>query len=202
MVQECVRRFLLGLLVGVVAGGGAMWLGLKRPWGSGGGQAAAAMDAGVEVSADEGKGKGKGRGKGRRGAGGGEGQEGPVVLSAADLELVWKGEAVELPPKSVDLEEGGESRALSGAEINQTLRGQSAAMQQCLIDAAGNAEIKAQITLKLLVGGDGRVKKMRARAPTYLFSNGFYTCARAAAFDLSFPATGAPTVVTAPYDLY
>jgi hypothetical protein len=195
-----VRRFLLGMLAGVVLGGGVMWMVLERPWAGGGETAAVEADAGV-VAAGPGAGKGKGKGKGtkRRAA---PTEDGPVQLTEADLAMVWKGDAVELPPKEVDMESGAEARSLSGGEINQVIRGSSQAVSDCLTSAAGNAELKAQITLKLLVDGNGRVKKVRTRAPTYLFAHGLNACIRGAAFDLAFPATGGHTVVTAPYDLY
>jgi hypothetical protein len=195
-----VRRFLLGMLAGVVLGGGVMLLALKRPWEGGSSASAPAADAGVAAAAN-GAGKGKGRGKGtkKRAA---PVEEGPVVLTDADRAMVWKGDAVELPPREVDMESGAEARSLSGGEINQVIRGSSQAVSDCLTSAAGNAEIKAQITLKLLVDGNGRVKKVRTRAPAYLFAHGLNACIRGAAFDLSFPATGGHTVVTAPYDLY
>ncbi|HWN69571.1 MAG TPA: hypothetical protein VNM90_18140, partial [Haliangium sp.] len=60
----------------------------------------------------------------------------------------------------------------------------------------------ARITAEMLVNGQGQVSKMRVRAPAYLFAHGFYACARRATLGLRFPATGAPTVVTAPYDLH
>jgi hypothetical protein len=194
-----VRRFLLGMLAGVVLGGGVMLLALKRPWAGGGEAAAVEADAGVTAAAT---GKGKGKGKGTRKRQAAPVAEGPVQLGDADLAMVWKGDAVELPPREVDMESGAEARSLSGGEINQVIRGSSQAVSDCLTSAAGNAEIKAQITLKLLVDGSGRVKKVRTRAPAYLFAHGLNACIRGAAFDLSFPATGGHTVVTAPYDLY
>jgi hypothetical protein len=54
----------------------------------------------------------------------------------------------------------------------------------------------------MLVTGEGRVTKVRMRAPQYLFAHGFQACARGAAKSLRFPSTGAPTVVTAPFDLF
>ncbi|HTM20909.1 MAG TPA: hypothetical protein VL172_10385, partial [Kofleriaceae bacterium] len=123
-------------------------------------------------------------------------------LSDADRAPVWKGDAVELPPRDVDLGESGDARTLSGGEINQVVRANAQPVSDCLTSAAGNADLKAQITMKLLVDGKGRVGKVRVHAPAYLFAHGLYACMRTAALDFGFPATGAPTVVTAPYDLY
>ena len=63
------------------------------------------------------------------------------------------------------------------------------------------AELRATITLKLLVNSTGRVTKTRVRAPTYLHKNGLYRCVKGVALGARFAATGAPTVVTFPFSL-
>lgn len=123
-------------------------------------------------------------------------------LGAADRKLIWKGDAVALPARSVDFGGVGESRSLGPQEINQAIKSQSSAVLSCITVARGNAPLDAQITVKMLVDGGGAVTAVRMRAPAYLFEHGFYTCARKAATAMRFPATGAPTVVEAPYDLY
>jgi hypothetical protein len=197
-------RFLLGLILGALLGGGGVYLALERPW-EGGAVAVAEIDAGPEVAAVEATPKKK-RGKGRRGkrAGGVEIQvEGEVPeLSAADRKLEWKGDAVTMPSREMDFGSEGGGQPLSAGEINQVLGGQSQGILLCITSARGNAQLSATIIVKMLVEGDGRVSKTRVRAPAYLFAHGFYGCARKAARALRFPATGAPTVVEAPYDLY
>jgi hypothetical protein len=197
-------RFVLGLILGILIGGGGVYLALERPW-EREAVAVAAIDAGPEIAADEVAPKRK-PGKGRRGkrAGSVELQvEGEVLeLSAADRKLEWKGDAVSVPAREVDFGSEGGGQPLSAGEINQVLGNQSQGILSCITSARGNAQLSATIVVKMLVEGDGRVSKTRVRAPAYLFKHGFYGCARKAARALRFPATGAPTVVEAPYDLY
>jgi hypothetical protein len=197
-------RFFLGLILGALLGGGGVYLALQRPW-AGEAVEVAEIDAGPEMVAAEAAPKKK-SGKGRRGkrAGGVEIQvEGEVPeLSAADRKLEWKGDAVSLPSREVDFGSEGGGQPLSADQINQVLGGHSQGMVSCITAARGNAQLSATIIVKMLVEGDGRVSKTRVHAPAYLFAHGFYGCARKAARALRFPATGAPTVVEAPYDLY
>lgn len=195
-------RFWLGLLIGMLTGGGAVYLALEQPW-QGNAVSDNSPDAGVEVAV---KGKKKPRRpRKRRPRPGGDAIP---DLTTADRKMMWKGEAVKLPARSVDFagdgadSAGNAGRPLSGSEINQALQGQSSQMIACITQARGNAELQAKITLKMLVDGTGRVKKARVRAPAYLFAHGFYACARKAARAFRFPATGGHTVVDAPFDLY
>ena len=71
----------------------------------------------------------------------------------------------------------------------------------CITGAVGAAPLTGRVTVSMLVGGDGAVGKVRVQAPRYLHEHGLLACARKAARALPFPATGAPTVVTVPYDL-
>lgn len=192
-----VSRFVLGLLVGAVVGAGGTYAALERPWGA---SAAAVSTPDAGPTPEPVAKKRPGKRKKRRAARSAD--DGPPVLTDADRKLVWKGDAVALPARSVDMGSGAEARSLSPNEINDVLRSSSAAIQECIADAAGEAELKSSITLELLVTGDGLVTKVRMRAPAYLFDHGFQPCARRAAKNLRFPSTGAPTVVTAPFDLY
>lgn len=198
-------KFLLGLLIGIVLGAGGTWAAFKQPWKSKAVAVEDTPDAGAEEPVATKKKKSKGKKK--RATGGGDTEEYYIdepapVLTAADRESIWKGPAVELPPRQIDMESGGEARPLTGAEINQTIGSSSKGITRCIATARGAAELKADISLKLLVGGDGRVQKVRARAPRYLFDHDFYGCVDGAAKSLRFPATGAPTVVDAPFELY
>jgi hypothetical protein len=208
------RGFVVGLIVGLVAGAGGAYLALERPWTS---AATPSVDAGVAVASADGgaasKGKGKGkrrRGGGASGAAGGEVIEGegegdtyvpPPVLTAADKAMSWKGDAVSLPPRTLDMASADEGRPLDSGEINGVLHGDGGAIVDCIGKARGAAELEADITVKMLVGGDGRVTASRVRAPAYLFDHGLLACAQRAARGLRFPATGAPTVVDAPFEL-
>ena len=77
----------------------------------------------------------------------------------------------------------------------------SGPMIACITDAVGGAPLSGAVTLSLLVGAAGKADKVRVRAPRYLHEHGLLACARRAARGLPFPATGAPTVVTVPYEL-
>lgn len=192
--------FGLGILVGALLGGGGVYLAIERPWG--GGPEVAAPDAGVEqANVKKKKRQGKKR-HGRRRAGEPAGEDIPE-LTDEQRRLVWKGAKVAVPSRKVDYGSGEpEGRTLSPAEINSVIKSGSRSVIDCIEQARGNALLKSAVTLELLVDEHGSVTKSRVRAPVYLFENGFERCARAAARELQFPATGAYTVVTAPYELY
>lgn len=196
-------RFLLGLVIGVLIGGGAVYLALERPWETAG-AAVEVSDAGVEVVSEGKKGK---RGKGKRRAARRAAGDGVPTLTAADRKMRWKGESVKLPPKTLDLGtdglgSDGDGRALSPGEINQVVQGQSSSILACIAKSRGNALLEATVIVKMLIGPDGRAEKTRVRAPAYLFAHGFHPCARSAARGLRFPATGGHTVVEVPFELY
>lgn len=195
-----MRGFVPGLILGALLGAGGVYSLYEKPWQ---GQAApATADAGAEVAAAEPssskKKKGK-RGK-RRAQAAPEGDDIPE-LTSADRKLVWKGPAVSLPPRDIDFAGGAEARPLDAGEINSVIKGQGQGVIDCIVKARGNAPLEAKITLQLLVDGNGDVKKARMRAPQYLYDHGFETCAARAGRAMSFPATGAYTVVTAPFTL-
>lgn len=197
-------RFLLGLVIGIACGAGGMYLAWQRPWASD--EAVDALDAGTSVAEEDGKSRTRKRHKGKRRRGPGDVEiaiEGDIpTLTDADRRLVWRGDTVALPPKQVDFAGAGETRPLAADEINQVVSSQSGDMLSCITSARGNAELDAEIMVKMLVDGSGNVVKVRVRAPAYLFANDFYPCARRAARSMRFPATGAHTVVDAPYNLY
>ncbi|WP_428267588.1 hypothetical protein [Haliangium sp.] len=196
-------RFFLGLLVGTALGAAGAYAWLERPWLSEPGPALADAGAQADQPARKQRKRRGRRGRGNRGGEAGETGGDPVpVLSEADRRLVWKGDQVALPPRQVDFGAGTDGRPLSGDEINRVLRAQSGAIQGCIAEARGDAELEARIVLEMLVDGTGAVGARRIQAPAYLFAHGLYPCARQAAGRLRFPATGAPTVVTAPYNLH
>jgi len=180
-----------------------MYLALERPWARGAAPSApvvaeAAPDAGVPAR----RGKRRARGGGRSAIGAGESELEPaIVLTDADRRLEWRGDAVELPPRRVDMEGGDEGRPLAAAEIQGALDRDAGAMLSCIGQATGPAPLTGTITLKLLVDPSGRPVRTRVQAPAYLFEHGLLACARRAAQSLGFPATGAHTVVTAPFEL-
>lgn len=194
-------RFFLGLVLGALLGGAGVYAWLERPW-----QQAAvtdAVDAGPAV-ADTKPVRKKQRRRGRRGrADVTVAVDGEVpALTDADRALVWKGDAVALPQRRIDMGSASEARSLDGAEINQVIQSQSGPILECITRARGNAPLDSRILVKMLVDGQGEVTRVRVRAPAYLFAHGFHACVRTATLGMRFPATGAHTVVDAPYDLY
>jgi hypothetical protein len=188
----------MGLLVGALVGAGGTWAALTKPWE--GDELAVPEVADAAPVADKGKRKKRRRRRRRKGAREQVPIDEVVQLSAADRQMISKGPAIKLPPKSVDFAgEGG--RPLDQSEINAGVRRASKSMISCIAKARGNAEMTAKITLKMLVGPNGRVLKRQVRAPRYLISNGLYQCTGSAAGRMGFPSTGAHTLVTVPFDL-
>jgi hypothetical protein len=113
------------------------------------------------------------------------------VLTDADRRLEWRGDAVALPPRTYDLTSDAEARPLDDGEISAGVDAGASALIACVTQAIGSAPLTGEITVQgLLVGGDGRVDKLRARAPAYLHEHGLVPCLRRAARGLRFAATG------------
>ncbi len=70
-----------------------------------------------------------------------------------------------------------------------------------MVTAAAGTELRATVTLRMLVDGKGNVTRHRVQAPQYLFEHGMSACVERAVSRLRFPATGAFTLVTAPFEL-
>jgi hypothetical protein len=203
-------RGLLGLVIGLLVGAGAMYLMLRQPWG--GRAATAPADAGIgSAPADAGP-PGKPRPRRRPGGrggtvaapGGGEGDEtepAPVTLTAADRQLEWRGDEVKLSQKKVDMSSNAEARPLDQGEISSVLAGQSAGVRDCVVQGATGTDLRATISVELLVEGTGRVSRSRLQAPRYLFEHGLLGCAQRALGRMKFPATGAQTLVSFPVTL-
>lgn len=196
-------QFWGGLLLGLVVGATGMWAGMTKPWRSGDVVAEAPADAGPSAEDDD-QGKKRKRRRGRKGrTGGGASDEAPPpTLTAADRQIVWRGPKITVPDKSVDFGAGGEARRLSASEIDSVLQRKSGPILACIEKSRAGAMLTTTVKLQLLVSGQGQVQKVRIGAPRWLMGHGFFECAGAAARGLSFPATGAATLVDAPYDLY
>lgn len=182
-----------------------MFLALEKPWASEEKVAEAPeIDAGAEEE-DGTPGKRKKR-RGKKGSRAGKEVGLQVIderieLSAADRKMVWRGPAVSLPERNLDMGSDDGGRSLDQSEINQAVSGGQNALMRCIADARGQAELAAGITIKFLVEGNGGIGKIRVHAPSYLLKNGLYACAGEAVRKMRFPSTGAPTVVTVPLDL-
>ena len=123
-------------------------------------------------------------------------------LTAADRHLEWRGDTVALPSHRVDMAGGDEARALNPSEISTAISNGSNAVIACLQKAATGTGLAATVTLQMLVDGAGKVTSLRVEAPHILHEHGLLACARTAAAKLPFAATGAPTLVTAPFDIH
>lgn len=197
--------FVVGLTLGVLLGGAGAYAALEKPWAREDAPviASAASDAGpAEEVGKKGKRRRRGRKVDRAGKEVGlQVIDERVQLTAADRKVMWKGPAVSLPERNLDMSSGGGGRSLNQSEISQAVNGGQNALMRCIADARGQAELAANITLKFLVNGQGGIGKIRMRAPSYLFKNGLYGCAGKAIRRMRFGSTGAATVVTVPLDL-
>lgn len=124
-----------------------------------------------------------------------------VELSSADRKLEWRGDDVTLPRTQLDMAGGREARPLDDGEINATIASQSRGVQACVVESATQTDLRATVTVKMVVDGTGRVTKTRVEAPRYLHGKGLLGCVRRALARMKFPATGAPTQVTLPVHL-
>ena len=185
-----------------------MYLTLRPPWA--GGAATAPSDAGIAVAPPDAGTAGKAKPKRRPGRGtvaapavGGEAEETEIVsLTEADRRLEWRGDPVALPARKLDMASGGdEGRPLDDGEIGAVVSGQTGGVRACVVRGAAGTDLRATITIELLVDGSGRVTRSRLEAPRYLFQHGLLGCARRALGQMRFPATGAPTRVTFPVHL-
>ena len=188
-------------------GAGGTWLAIAKQWRGEEKQVAAAPpDAGAALADPKSKKKRKKRrGSGAGGAGGDEWveeAEAPaVVVSAGDREMVWRGAAIKAPTRSVDMGSDGEQRPLSNDEIDSTMNGSSGGVLDCIRQSLAGAELAGLVKLEMLVDPKGGVSKVRVGAPKWLMDHGFADCASSAARRIRFPATGAATVVDAPFHI-
>jgi hypothetical protein len=196
----------IGVGIGLVVGAGGMYLALEQPWRSAAPAVSEApADAGPAVAEPT---KGKKKKRRRSGGGGGGGvTEVPVddtiVLTPADTKMSWRGDAVERPPATMDMTDpaGDEARALSNGEIQATISNDGGALERCVVDAVGSAPYSGEVTIKMLVDGDGRATKTRVHAPAFMHEAGLLSCARGAARQMGYPAVGGFTVVTIPFPI-
>lgn len=195
-----------------------MYLVLRPPWGGGG--TTGALDAGVAMATPD-AGSAKPRPKKRpRGNGytGGQRRQTPgsdfldgedtdeqsgparITLSASDRALEWRGENTAISRK-IDMNAPGDARPLEAGEINSTVSSQTGGVRACVEQGAAGTDLRATITIKVVVEGNGKISRSQLQAPRYLFEKGLLGCAQRALGQLKFPATGAPTVVTFPVNL-
>jgi len=185
-----------------------MYLVLRPPWGSRAPSAPPADAPVVATAPDDAKAAAKKKrprhgGPGRPGSPGGtdEDEPEPPPLSDADRRLEWRGEEVSVPTTRLDMGTAADARPLDDSEINSTIVNQSGPVRDCVVQSATGTDLRATITIKMLVDGKGHVTKSRVEAPHYLFEHGLLTCAQRALGRMVFPPTHAPTLVTLPVNL-
>jgi hypothetical protein len=198
-----------GLVIGMAVGAGAMYLALRQPWQ----RRLAAMspdrppvvmvgsDAGVKPVSK--KRRSRPAGGPTQAAGDPEPEEvAPLPLATADRALEWRGDEVVRPAQTIDLATGGgEARALDDSEINATITSQAGGVRDCVVQGATGTDLRATITVKLLVDGRGKVARSRVQAPHYLHEHGLLGCVQRALGRVHFPGTGGTTIVTLPVNL-
>ena len=189
-----------------------MYLALRPPWGGHGGLVAPSGPPVVMVAPGDAGVATKPKKKRRRPPGSAplpvgapdeyeESEPPPPPLTAADRALEWRGDDVTLPPTKIDLTGGAEARALDDGEINGTISSQSGGVRDCIVQGATNTDLRATITVKLVVDGSGRVTRSKLQAPHYLFEHGLLGCVQRAVGRMKFPAVGGNTLVTLPVTL-
>jgi hypothetical protein len=187
-------KFVGGLLLGVLVGGGGVWFWTQR-------QAEAPVavvavpDAGVAPEKDKGK---KRRTVARRSTG--DDEEIPT-LTGDDLRLVAQGDSLSPRARDVDLGSDVEVRDLSQGEIDDGFRAAAGGITDCITAARGAAPVQGRIEVGLVVSAEGRVVQTRVEAPSYLQKRGLYRCVKSQVARLRFPAAGKDTVVRVPFDL-
>lgn len=204
-----VVRFWLGLAIGLALGAAGTYLVLEPPWRAGASAAGPELASGGTFDAGVPATKKKGKRKARVGGGGSGGTSSDepfevdeqIVLTDADRRMEWRGDSVALPPRAIDMGGADEGRPLDDNEIQGGIAAGSGPVIGCIKDATAGAAVSAEVTVQMLVGADGRVTRVRVRAPAWLHEHGLLACAKRAARSMPFPGTGAPTIVTAPYHL-
>jgi len=122
-------------------------------------------------------------------------------LSAHDRQVAWHGPAIATPVRRLDLAGGREGRRLSQDEIDRGIRSNAAAVTSCVREARGDAQLTGTVTLEFLVEGNGRATRSRVRAAQYLLDRGLPACTQRAVRGMRFAATGAPSIVTVPFEV-
>lgn len=189
-------RFLLGLLVGLVVGAGAMYLVGHFEAGT------PSITAAPPSSApDAGRGKKRRRAEPQGAINPSPSEDLPVSLTNTDRQAGAEGDTLRASPTTVDMSDSAAQRELTQSEIDAAFAQKSDALTGCITEARGPAPLSGRIVAGVVIDGSGRVIRTRIEAPNYLLHHGLYICARRALVTLRFPAIGRETVVTVPIDL-
>jgi hypothetical protein len=213
----------IGIVIGLIGGAGGMYLALRPPWGGaattppasdpefvatapGSGSAGSSKPAKKRPNKKRPPGATTVANNGAGGAAGGDDtfeETEPELppLTDADRRLEWRGDDVTVPASRIDMGANTDARPLEDNEINTTIDAQSSRVRDCVVTGATGTDLRATITVKLVVDGNGKVTKSKLHAPRYLFGKGLLDCTQKALRAMKFPATGAPTLVTLPVGL-
>ncbi|HEX4458838.1 MAG TPA: AgmX/PglI C-terminal domain-containing protein [Polyangia bacterium] len=196
-------RILAGLVVGMllVAGGGALWQRDDPCLGRcGSGTQCKDRSCVVAVAATPATPAQKERHRRAR-RGNGDSPAAPEVhLQPGDEKMRAEGDALGRP-EHLDLSEP-DAHELTQEELDQTFHEASPRIEKCITDALGDAPLETgRVEVGLRVEKSGAVNRLRVEAPALLQRQGLTRCVRAAVTALRFPASGASSVVTYPFEL-
>jgi hypothetical protein len=123
-----------------------------------------------------------------------------VHLKPGDDKMIAEGDALGRPQK-IDLSEP-DARELSQEDLDDVFHRAGPRIERCITDALGDAPLETgRVEVGLRVEKSGQVGRVRVEAPALLQHNGLTRCIRDAVASLIFPASGAASVVTYPFEL-
>ena len=123
-----------------------------------------------------------------------------VHLKPGDEKMLAEGDALGRPEK-LDLSEP-DAKELSQEDLDAGFRGANPRIEKCITDALGDAPLETgRVEVGLRVEKSGQVNRVRVEAPALLQHQGLTRCIRGAVASLRFPASGAASVVTYPFEL-
>ena len=198
-------KFLVGLVLGVLVGGGVTYVQLDGWPGKDDPVDEALPDAASEPDDErDGKRRRRRRGRGRRAPGGNTTTTDVVIdedieLSARDRQVITVGDSLALSERTVDMA-GGDTRNLSQGEIDGAIRQRADAIIGCITRARGPAPLSGRVNVGFVVDARGNVTRQRIEAARYLVDEGLVRCLGPVLSRLSFPAVGKETVVRVPFD--
>jgi hypothetical protein len=123
-----------------------------------------------------------------------------VHLKPGDEKMLAEGDGLGRPEK-IDLSEP-DARELSQEDLDSGFRGANPRIEKCITDALGDAPLETgRVEVGFRVEKSGQVSRVRVEAPALLQHQGLTRCIRGAVASLKFPASGAASVVTYPFEL-
>jgi hypothetical protein len=121
-------------------------------------------------------------------------------LKPGDEKMIAEGDALGRAEK-IDLSEP-DARELTQEDLDGVFQGASSRIEKCITDALGDAPLETgRVEVGFRVEKSGSVSRVRVTAPALLQHQGLTRCIHGAVASLMFPASGAASVVTYPFDL-